>query len=185
MNHILILKSSPRYNGNSSTLADQLAKGAESVGSITSSFDLHKMDIKPCDNCNGCEESGQCIIDDDMQKIYPILEKATAIVLSGPIYWFNINGQMKLCIDRWFCYQNQAWKNFNGKKAGVILTYADPYIDTAGGEEIMGMFKNLFTYLQMPLEGIVTGSAYDPSDARNNHRLMEDAYQLGVKLGTN
>jgi multimeric flavodoxin WrbA len=184
-NHVLIFKSSPRFHGNSSTLADHLAEGAQSVGAQTKSFDLHRMNIKPCDNCNGCQDSGKCIIQDDMEQIYPELKKATALVLASPIYWFNISGQMKLCIDRWFCYQNVSWTNFHEKKVGIILTFADPYIDTAGGEEIIKMYTNLFKYLQMPIAGIVTGQTVEPDDAKKDHRLMENAFKLGVLLGKN
>ncbi len=183
MKNILILKSSPRYQGNSSTLADRLAEGAQSVGARTVSFDLHKMDIKPCDNCDGCAENGQCVIDDDMQLIYPEISKADAIVLAGPIYWFNINGQMKLCIDRWFCYQNQHWSNFNDKEAGIILTYADPYLESAGGKQVLSMYENLFQYLRMPIKGIVHGSVFELADALNNPQLMQEAFDLGVELG--
>jgi multimeric flavodoxin WrbA len=183
--HVLILKSSPRLHGNSSTLADQLAEGAYSVGAKTVSFDLHRMDIQPCDNCDGCQTTGECIIQDDMQKIFPEISKANAIVLAGPIYWFNINGQMKLCIDRWFSYQNQHWNNFYGKDAGIILTYADPYLQTAGGDVILKMYENLFQYLHMPIKGIVHGSLFEITDALNNQELMQEAFDLGVTLGKN
>lgn len=183
--NVLILKSSPRIHGNSSTLAEHLAKGARSMGAETTSFDLHRMDIHPCDNCDGCQETGQCIIQDDMKEIFPALSAADAIVLASPIYWFNINAQMKLCIDRWFCYQNQHWNNFHGKEAAIILSYADPYLETAGGDHVYHMYENLFKYLQMPIRGFVHGSLYEITDAKNNQSLMDEAYELGVALGRN
>ena len=182
--NVLILKSSPRLHGNSSTLADRVAEGAESVGARTISFDLHRLNIQPCDNCDGCQDTGQCIIKDDMQLIFPEISKADAIVLAGPIYWFNINAQMKLCIDRWFCYQNQHWNGFHGKEAGIILTYADPYLETAGGDHILGLYENLFKYLQMPIKGIIHGSLFELTDAQNNQPLMDEAFNLGIELGS-
>jgi multimeric flavodoxin WrbA len=181
---ILILKSSPRYQGNSATLADRLAEGAESAGAITKSIDLHRLNIQPCDNCNACQDSGLCIIQDDMQIIYPELSIADAIVLAGPIYWFNMNAQMKLCIDRWFCFQNVQWGNFHNKDAGIILTYGDPYLKSAGGDDLIKMFENLFMYLHMNIKGIVHGSVDSLNDAKNNPLLMDGAYNLGVQLGS-
>jgi multimeric flavodoxin WrbA len=182
--NILILKSSPRYTGNSAALADRLAEGARSAGAKTISFDLHRLNIQPCDNCNGCQDTGQCIIQDDMQTIYPEISKADAIVLAGPVYWFNMNAQMKLCIDRWFCFQNVQWGNFNGKNAGIILTYGDPYLTSSGGTDLLKTFENLFAYLHMEIKGIVTGSVDGLNDAKNNAELMEEAFKLGAQLGS-
>jgi multimeric flavodoxin WrbA len=38
-----------------------------------------------------------------MQKVYPLLLKADAIVFATPVYWFNMSGQMKTFIDRLCC----------------------------------------------------------------------------------
>jgi multimeric flavodoxin WrbA len=46
---ILILKGSPREDGNSSSLANQVAAGARESGAEVESFSLHNMDIRPCD----------------------------------------------------------------------------------------------------------------------------------------
>ena len=78
----------PRKNGNSITLAQRVAKGAEAAGAEVESFYLHEMDIKPCDACDICLEdsSKDCIIDDDMQNLYPKLRQADALVIASPIY---------------------------------------------------------------------------------------------------
>ena len=102
---ILILKGSPRKRGNSAILADQVAAGAAEAGAAVESFDLHGMDIRPCDNCDFCQGSGECVINDDMQLLYPKLLEADAIVIASPIYWFTVSAQMKLCIDRWYALE--------------------------------------------------------------------------------
>jgi multimeric flavodoxin WrbA len=37
---------------------------------------------------------------DDMQNLYPALEQAEVILFAVPIYWWHMNAQTKLCIDR-------------------------------------------------------------------------------------
>jgi multimeric flavodoxin WrbA len=98
--NIVILKGSPRQQGNSSVLADPAMIGAEVCGASVESFYLHGMDIRGCDGCEECRETGVCVIQDDMQPIYGRLEKADGIVLASPIDWFTYSGQLKLCIDR-------------------------------------------------------------------------------------
>ena len=53
---ILILKGSPREKGNSSTLADQVAAGAQAGGAQVESFVLQNMSIQPCSACEACHE---------------------------------------------------------------------------------------------------------------------------------
>ena len=71
--NILILKGSPREKGNSAVLAEQLAAGASESGAQVTSVYLHGMDIRPCDACDLCQENGTCVIEDDMQTVYPQL----------------------------------------------------------------------------------------------------------------
>ena len=83
MSKIVIVKGSPRREGNSAILAEELAEGARSVGAQVESFYLHHMDINPCDACDAChsEPYRGCIVDDDMQILYPKLVEADAIVI--------------------------------------------------------------------------------------------------------
>ena len=103
---ILILKGSPRQNGNSNTLAEQVEKGAKEAGAEVESLMLHHMDIRPCDACDFCTETdGVCVIKDDMQTIYPKIRRADAIVFASPIYWFTVSAQIKLCMDRMYAFE--------------------------------------------------------------------------------
>ncbi|HEY73224.1 MAG TPA: flavodoxin family protein, partial [Thermoflexia bacterium] len=79
---VIILKGSPRKNGNSAILAAQVAAGAEAVGAEVKSFYLHGMDIQPCDACDACQGVADldCVIEDDMQILYPKLREADAVV---------------------------------------------------------------------------------------------------------
>jgi NAD(P)H-dependent FMN reductase len=124
--YVLILKGSPREKGNSSLLADQVAAGARAAGAEVESFHLHSMDIRPCDACDACQGTdADCIIEDDMQLLYPKLRSADAIVVASPIYWFTMSAQTKLCIDRWYALQDPQGNALAGKQIGIVLTYGD------------------------------------------------------------
>ncbi len=115
--NILILKGSPREKGNSATLADRAATGAVDAGAQVESIYLHGLDIRACDACNLCND-GKCVIEDDMQPLYPKLAAADAILLASPIYWFTFSSQLKLCIDRWYGFQGHRYKEINHKQFG-------------------------------------------------------------------
>lgn len=181
--HILILMGSPREKGNSAVLADQIAAGAQATGASTESIYLHGMDIRPCDACDACMGTASaCIIEDDMQSLYPKLAAADAIVLASPIYWFTVNAQMKLCIDRWYAFQGSHWKELIGKKVGIVLTYGDSDLYTSGGINAIHTFESMFRFLQMEIVGMVYGTLMDIDDVYKQPELMECAYKLGQKL---
>jgi len=182
--HILILKSSPREAGNSSTLAGQAAAGARQAGAEVECFDLHALDIRPCDACDLCQEQGggDCVIEDDMQALYPKLRRAEAILIASPVYWFTMSAQAKLCIDRWYALQTPQGNELAGKRFGVILTYGDTDPYTSGAINAIYTFQSMFRYLKTELVGIVYGSVSEVGDAQKQPELMQEAYQLGERL---
>jgi multimeric flavodoxin WrbA len=91
---------SPRKDGNTDLLLQEAIKGIESAAPAVKTFRLNLLNIKPCQNCGGCDETGQCIIDDDMTQIYPEIRTADRIVLASPIFFFTVSAQTKILIDR-------------------------------------------------------------------------------------
>jgi multimeric flavodoxin WrbA len=181
---LLILKGSPRERGNSATLADRAATGALEAGSQVESLYLHGMDIRPCDGCDLCKENGEyCVIEDDMQSIYPKLLEADALLLASPIYWFTYSAQLKLCIDRWYGLWNIQPEAFKDKPVGILLTYGDTDPYTSGAINAIHTLETMLRFLRAPILGMVYGSVSDPGDAEKHPELMEQAYQLGQRLG--
>ncbi len=180
---ILLLKSSPRKRANSSLLADQVAAGARDAGAAVESFDLHALDIRPCDACDFCQGAAECVINDDMQMLYPKLRAADAIVIASPIYWFTLSGQAKLCIDRWYALQGPDGSALAGKQFGLLLTYGDSDPYTSGAINAIRTFQDMCRYLKAEVAGIVYGSASDAGEIQGQPELLKRAYALGWKLG--
>ena len=59
MKKITILHGSPRRNGNSAVLAEQLAEGVRNKGGEVRFFHLHELDIQPCTGCETCVDRCQ------------------------------------------------------------------------------------------------------------------------------
>jgi len=53
-----------------------------------------------CLECGGCDKTGKCVVKDDMQSVYPLLEKAEVIILASPIFFYAVTAQAKALIDR-------------------------------------------------------------------------------------
>jgi len=180
---ILILLGSPREKGNSAILAERAAEGALSAGAEVESIYLHGLDIRPCDACDLCKEPGSgCVIEDDMQPLYPKLAKAEAILLASPIYWFTISAQLKLCLDRCYAFQSSRWAEMSGKPFGIILTYGDTDLYTSGGINAIHTFETMARFLNGKIVGIVHGSVNDAGEVERHPELLNQAFQLGIQL---
>lgn len=92
---------SPRKDGNTELLLKEAIKGVkETSGGDVTIFNLNLMNIRPCQDCGGCEKTGECILDDDMTKIYPEIRTADRIIFASPIFFFGLSAQSKAMIDR-------------------------------------------------------------------------------------
>jgi len=91
---------SPRKDGNSELLLKEAIRGVEASGSEVQVFRLNLMNIKPCQNCGGCDETGICVLDDDMNEIYRQIRAVERFILASPIFFFGLSAQTKIMIDR-------------------------------------------------------------------------------------
>ena len=183
---IVIVKGSPRKNGNSAVLADQVAAGARAAGAEVESFYLHGMQINACDACDACrtEAYAGCIVEDDMQEIYPSLQEADAWVIASPVYWFTVSAQTKLFMDRCYALIDQVGWSARGKGIGIVMSYGDSDPFNSGAVNAFRTFQDGFSYAGAEIVGFVHGSASDPGEIGQNKAVMAAAFKLGDKLAT-
>jgi len=181
---VLVVKGSPREKGNSSLLADQLVAGARASGAEVEVFILQNMNIQACNACDACHESPEngCILEDDMQVLYPKLRQAGSIAIATPVYWFTMSAQTKLFIDRWYALEGQQGNALKGKTFGIILTYGDTDPVNSGAINAIRSFEDMFRYIKADIAGFVYGSADQAGEIKSQKDLLEKAYKLGQKL---
>jgi multimeric flavodoxin WrbA len=181
---IVALFGSPRKNANSTALADHIIAGAESGGAKTESFTISDMDIRPCTGCDACKEdaSQNCIINDDMQSLYPKIKEADALIIASPVYWFSVSAQTKLVIDRCYALLGEKENKLKGKRIAIALTYADEDPVSSGAINAIRMFQDMFNFVGADIAGMVYGSALNPGEIEENKSLIEKAYKLGKHL---
>ena len=174
---ILIVKGSPRKNGNTSAMADAFAKGATENGNTVTEVILKEKTIGDCMGCGACQrKNGTCIQKDDMTEIYDAMKMADVIVLASPVYFYTWTSLMKRMIDRTFAVEPILKdKKFYLLSAGAAPEekYMQTMIDSfrqyiscfrAGENEEGGI---LFAY-----------GTNTPSDVKTMP-VLEEAYQMG------
>lgn len=97
---VLIISASPRKGGNSDTLCDAFAKGAEEAGNTAEKIRLSELHLEYCSACYACKKLGHCVKKDDMEYILDKMRAADVIVLATPVYFYTMNAQLKTMIDR-------------------------------------------------------------------------------------
>ncbi len=97
---ILAFQGSPRRKGNTDLLLESFLTGAKEAGAETKKIDLYQVRIEPCFECGQCDETGKCVIPDDMEAIYPQLEQAEVIVVASPIFFYNITCRTQALVER-------------------------------------------------------------------------------------
>jgi hypothetical protein len=97
---VLGLAGSPRRLGNTEILLDWTLAAAEEAGAEVFKFRIRELGVAGCLACDGCSETGVCIVNDGMDKIVPLLRSADSIALAAPIFSMGMNAQAKAMVDR-------------------------------------------------------------------------------------
>ncbi len=123
---IIGINTSPRQNSNSKIALKKALQTAQNKGASIKYYNLNKMNITTCQAEDYCvEHEGNCILDDDMQKIYEDIKDAYGIIIATPIYMGNVSSNAKIFIDRLHAVLHNTDKyNVHGKKLSVIASQA-------------------------------------------------------------
>jgi multimeric flavodoxin WrbA len=175
---ILALIGSPRREGNTDLLVEQILEGSRTRGHTAEKLFLYDYTISLCRDCRNCKKGDYvCCINDEMQKIYPKIEEADLIIFGTPLYWYGPTAKMKLLIDRMRPFVANG--KLKGKKA-VIVTPSAEGARACG--PLLEMFRLSFEYLGMELVGEVLVEAYEKGEILNHPEEMERAYEFGASL---
>jgi multimeric flavodoxin WrbA len=177
---VLALNGSPRKQGNTDILVDDVLSGARSKGHLVEKLRLYDYEILPCIDCRRCKqgEAGYaCALKDGMQEIYPKLEAADIIIFGTPIYWYGPTAKMKLLIDRLRPFISS--RKLSGKR-GMVVVPSEEGPDCCG--PIVEMFRMSFEYLGMKMGESILVKAYERGEIKQSPGEQERAYELGTSF---
>jgi len=183
---VLGIMGSPRIGGNSDILLDEALAGAKAAGADVEKIILDKMKISGCKDCKKCNDTGICVIKDDMPEMHKKILEADAIIHSCPVYFWAMTAQMKAYLDRWCALFDAEWrwqKNYypqmKGKRIGLITVCGDPDVHTA--DPIVHSFKSTADMTKLNWLGAVMASAAEKADIASDKDALGQAFELGKK----
>ena len=103
---VLIINGSPREGGNTSLAVAEMEKIFEENGIETIVMPIGQESIRGCLHCNGCNETGYCVIDDAVNEAAEIFAEADGLVVATPVYFASANGTIVSFMDRLFYSSN-------------------------------------------------------------------------------
>lgn len=185
---VLGISTSPRTNGNSSTLLRRALEGAESVGAQIEYIRLSDYKIDPCTECNACFSTGICSVDDDYRQLLEKLLNIDRLIFATPIFFLTVCAQAKILIDR--CQSLWAYKHvlkkvlFNPERDRRAMVIA------VGGSKGVKQFdsvrrtmKAYFDCLQMHYAaGLYVNKVDKIGDIEKHPSALDEAYRLGSVL---
>lgn len=91
---------SARSHGSTACLIDSLIRGMEEQGIQCVKYCLGEMDIRYCQGCKRCYQTGQCPQQDDVARIVEDILSSDVVAIAAPSYWGYVPGQLKTFFDR-------------------------------------------------------------------------------------
>ena len=211
---ILAINGSPRKNWNTATLLNKALEGASAQGAATEIIHLYDLNFKGCVSCFACKlkggkSYGKCAYKDDLTPVLEKIENADAVILGSPIYFGNVTGEMRSCMERMaFQYlvydKNYSSLNKKHKSIGFIYTMNinEDMVKEWGYDSVLSSTEKYFERIFGASESLFVTDTYQFSDyskyvvtafdevhkAERRREVFpidcEKAFEMGVRLVT-
>ena len=147
---IVILSGSPRMKGNVRTAMRTIERGVNEnlPDAQVEFFDVTKLRIGGCINCDRClSNGGSCIQKDGFAPLIQKIVEADVLLLGTPVYWWGVSSQLKAVIDRFYCQGGaDNYAPMRNKKLGLVAIGEDA-LDSAQYRLIREQFECISKYL--------------------------------------
>ncbi len=180
----LIFNGSPRKNGGTAKMIEELSK---QLGGEIDIIYAYRAKITPCVDCRSCWNNDACVIDDDMQRVYRLIDEADNIIIASPIYFAELTGELLSMMSRLQLY----WvaREFNDKELLTDKPRKGAVLLTDGGagifENSLAMGKRLLRIMGAKFVGSVYFSGTDnnvSAETNLNAKVKTDIEQLVTLL---
>ena len=179
---ILALIGSPRKQGNTDIMADEVLDGAKSVGATSDKMYLDDHWVRPIgDVADNSRKRDDPRKDDDFPTLLERFLAADIVVWSTPVYWQGASAQMKCFLDRMSSYFNHPdyRDRFRGKGHVVLCAYGRP--EVRHGDWVVEPMKLTVKVLHGTYIGDVHASVYEKGRVREMPEILTACRELGMK----
>lgn len=185
---VLGILGSPRSKSNTGVLMEKVLAGAAEAGAETELIRLRELTYVSCRHCGGCDKTGRCVVQDDLQDLYARLRAARHLVLASPIQFSGVSGETKAMIDRAQCCWVQRYR-LKQPVSEVESERRGLFVATCGGRD-----ERVFEWAKHTVEAFFNSTGFDywgelfeaqtdgPPSVKERTELLAKAQAMGRAL---
>lgn len=179
---VLVLMTAGTRHGNTDRLTDACIRGMVEKGHSITKVYLGSMHMSGCRGCGACQRNGnRCVVQDDMQEIYPLFAECDTLVIASPLYFGTITARLKSFIERLYAISTE--DKYPEKETVLLMTAGDDKEDT---------FNQALAYFHI-ISGILGGheagiylaggcTGCEKPARRIAPKHLESVYRMGLEL---
>lgn len=180
---VIAFNGSPRKDGNTSILINQVLSKIEEAGIESELINIAGQIKRGCTACLKCRENlnKRCVFDDDI--INECIEKmieADGIIIGSPTYFASMTAETKALIDR-AGYVVKGNGGLLRRKVGATVTVAR----RAGSMNVFQAINNFFFINGMIVPGSIywnLGIGRDVGDVESDEEGIQIMQELGINM---
>lgn len=181
---VVVLISSPRKAGSGRMIADKIVEGIESTGKDVEIHFLNDMKrFRQCQNCEGCKQSGRCVIDDDISPIIDSIRDCEGMVMVSSIEFNELNGLFKILEDRFYCFLdiNASTRLPKGKKLATVITAG---LDSDSADRVSRSMEKVMSehFFFESVGRIAYTNWLMPAGTSVDEDVLKNAYEIGCRF---
>ena len=176
---------SPKPKGNTAAILDEIERPLKEHGIDVIRYCFGECKINYCLGCKSCfGGEGQCIQNDDVQKIMNDLLNSNLVIAASPSYWGDVTGQMKVFIDRCTPYCNvKHTDSFSKLKTKGVAVAVRAGKNKKENENLVDTIEHFLGHLNIPLISNFTVEGVDTAeDLKNKPEILRTAYEFGKSI---
>ena len=181
--NILGIEGSPRKDGNTEKLVQEVLAGAREAGGRTEFLKLAELSIDYCQGCGTCRASGECIVSDDMDRVVEAIQNSDCIILGSPVYAWQVSGTTKVFMDRLCRLLTPSYESRLNRPKRIAFAYTQGNPDAALFKPYFDYQEKLFAFLGFTLAGRVQAAGTRAKeDILSQDETLARARTLGKEL---
>ena len=184
----LVIAGSPRRGGNSDILAGRLVEGLREGRAEVELLFARDLNVAHCRACYHCSRTGQCIQEDDMQRLYELFLTRHRLCLVTPVFFCQAPSITQAIIER----TQTLWvRKYHRKEEVPVLEHPRQGLLVAvGGTRGQRVFDGLRCAIRYWLDSVdirsphvLTCNAVDEKGAILQHPdFLQEVYETGLRL---
>jgi multimeric flavodoxin WrbA len=182
-----LFMGSPRRNGSTHLLLQEAERALHDRGIATQDIFLDELTIHDCRGCHQCktEKNSRCIVQDDMQQVYRMMESSSGLIVAAPVYFGYVPAMTKAWLDRLVPYMGTDLSPRFPVHSSVSFIFVQNMPDPTLFEPALRSFAGAVAMTGMSVRDIMIATDCESGvkpPVLERPELMEEAYAVGMNL---